>query len=197
MVYFLNEKGTNILIIFCATCAGTVKLALMLQRLGFSAVALHGQMSQPKRLGALNKFKSKARSILVCTDVAARGLDIPHVDIVVNYDVPGSSKDYIHRVGRTARAGRSGMAITVVTQYDVEQYQKIEKSIGKRLEDLKLNHENVMQLVDRVSEAARYAANRYKELDSKRGHKNEISDDDEQQNNRNKRRRITGVRKGK
>jgi ATP-dependent RNA helicase DDX47/RRP3 len=75
-------------------------------------------MSQPKRLGALHKFKenSGSSSILVATDVASRGLDIPQVDVVINFDIPTHSKDYIHRVGRTARAGRAGRAITFVTQ---------------------------------------------------------------------------------
>lgn len=67
-------------------------------------------------MGALNKYKGKDRSILIATDVASRGLDIPHVDIVINLDIPTHSKDYIHRVGRTARAGRSGRAITFVSQ---------------------------------------------------------------------------------
>ena len=103
-----------------------MKLGLVLRNLGFEAVCLHGQMPQPKRLGALMKFKSGNRNILLATDgnsnfdklilVASRGLDIPKVDVVVNYDVPQSSKDYIHRVGRTARAGRAGKSITLVTQ---------------------------------------------------------------------------------
>jgi ATP-dependent RNA helicase DDX47/RRP3 len=67
---------------------------------------------------------------LVCTDVASRGLDIKDVDLVINYDVPTNSKDYIHRVGRTARAGKSGISITVVTQYDVEIYQNVESNLG-------------------------------------------------------------------
>ena len=75
------------------------------------------------------------RNILVATDVASRGLDIPAVDLVVNYDVPTNSKDYVHRVGRTARAGRSGRAVTLVTQYDVELFQKIEQLIGKKMEE--------------------------------------------------------------
>ncbi|CAM9679917.1 unnamed protein product, partial [Chrysoparadoxa australica] len=80
-------------------------------------------MSQPKRLGALNKFKARERNILVATDVASRGLDIPGVDLVLNLDIPSHGKDYIHRVGRTARAGRAGRSVAFVTQYDVEVYQ--------------------------------------------------------------------------
>ena len=73
------------------------------------------------------------RSILIATDVASRGLDIPHVDVVLNYDIPTHSKDYIHRVGRTARAGRAGKSITIVSQYDIELYQRIEQLLGKKL----------------------------------------------------------------
>lgn len=87
------------------------------------------------------------------------GLDIPHVDIVINYDVPLTSKDYIHRVGRTARAGRAGLSVTFVTQYDVEVYQKIEESINKKLPAYEVNSNEVMQLVERVAEATRQAAN--------------------------------------
>lgn len=131
LTHVLNELSGSTSMIFTRTCDSTRKIALMLRNLGFGAVPIHGQMSQPKRLGALNKFKAGERSILVATDVAARGLDIPSVDVVLNYDVPANSKDYIHRVGRTARAGRSGRAVTLVTQYDVEQFQKIEHLTGE------------------------------------------------------------------
>lgn len=116
LVALLNELAGSTCMIFCSTCSNTLRVALMLRQLGFSAVPLHGQMSQNKRLGALSKFRAKNRSILISTDVASRGLDIPHVDVVVNLDIPTHSKDYVHRVGRTARAGRSGKAITFVTQ---------------------------------------------------------------------------------
>jgi ATP-dependent RNA helicase DDX47/RRP3 len=84
-------------------------------------------------------------------------LDIPHVDVVINFDIPTHSKDYIHRVGRTARAGRSGKAITFVTQYDVELYQRIEHLIGKKLPLFETVEEEVMVLNERVSEAQRTA----------------------------------------
>ena len=100
--------------------------------------------SQHKRLAALNKFKAGERSILVATDVASRGLDIPSVDLVMNYDVPNNAKDYVHRVGRTARAGRSGRAVTFVTQYDVWVYQRIEDLLGKKLPAFPAEEETVL-----------------------------------------------------
>jgi ATP-dependent RNA helicase DDX47/RRP3 len=75
------------------------------------------------------------RTILIATDVASRGLDIPSVDLVLNYELPANSKDYIHRVGRTARAGRAGRAITIVSQYDVELFQRIEFMLGHKLDE--------------------------------------------------------------
>ena len=91
--------------------------------------------------------------MLVATDVAARGLDIPDVALVLNYDVPTNSKDYVHRVGRTARAGRSGRSVTVVTQYDIELYQKIEANIGRKLEEFAAAREEVR--VCRVTDHAK------------------------------------------
>merc|ERR1712080_178763 len=146
LVHILNELAGNSFMIFSCTCSGTLKLSLMLRSLGFDAIPLNGQMSQNKRLVSLNKFKSKSRSILIATDVASRGLDIPHVDIVINFDIPTHSKDYIHRVGRTARAGKSGRSITFVTQYDVELHQRIEQLIGKKLPLYNTVEEEVMLL---------------------------------------------------
>ena len=92
-----------------------------------------------------------------------RGLDLPSVDIVINYDVPTSSKDYIHRVGRTARAGRSGKSITIVTQYDVELMQRVEAVIGKKMELWPTDEEEVALLRERVDEASRLAVNELKD----------------------------------
>jgi len=165
LVYLMNEKAGNTFIVFCSTCNSVLKVTLMLRHLGFPALPLHGQMGQAKRLGSLNKFKAKERSILVCTDVASRGLDIPHVDVVINYDVPAASKDYIHRVGRTARAGRNGVAITIVTQYDVELYQKVENLIGLRLDKYPVNNDEVLLLVESVDHAVKLSASEVKELE--------------------------------
>ncbi|KAJ3411572.1 ribosomal RNA processing protein [Chytridiales sp. JEL 0842] len=165
LTYLLNELAGQTAIVFTLTCNSAQKLALMLRNLGFEAVCLHGQLSQAKRLGALAKFKSGGRNILIATDVASRGLDIPGVDVVINYDVPQSSKDYIHRVGRTARAGRAGKSITLVTQYDIEWYQRIEHSLQKKLDEYPLGSDKsaVLVLQERVSEAARFAHMQMKE----------------------------------
>lgn len=180
LVHLLNELAGNSFMVFCSTCSNTQRTALLLRNLGFTAIPLHGQMGQAKRLGALTKFKSKNRSILIATDVASRGLDIPHVDCVVNFDIPTHSKDYIHRVGRTARAGRSGKAITFVTQYDVELYQRIEQLIGKKLPLYETVEEEVMSLVERVTEAQRFAKMELKEQeDKKKGGKRRKADDDD------------------
>jgi ATP-dependent RNA helicase DDX47/RRP3 len=95
--------------------------------------------------------------------IGSRGLDLPSVDIVINYDVPTSSKDYIHRVGRTARAGRSGKSITVVTQYDVELMQRVEAVIGKKMELWPTDEEEVTLLRERVDEASRLVVNELKD----------------------------------
>ncbi|KAF9926143.1 ribosomal RNA processing protein [Linnemannia zychae] len=169
LVYLLNELAGNSTIVFSRTCNDTQRITLLLRNLGFPAIPLHGQLSQEKRLGALNKFKSGNRNILIATDVASRGLDIPSVDIVLNYDLPNNSKDYIHRVGRTARAGRSGKSITFVTQYDVEVYQRIEQALGKKLEEFPTDKDAVMLLQERVSEAQRFAITELKEQHASRG----------------------------
>ncbi|XP_029446328.1 probable ATP-dependent RNA helicase DDX47 [Rhinatrema bivittatum] len=180
LVYILNELAGNSFMIFCSTCNNTQRVALVLRNLGFTAIPLHGQMSQNKRLGSLNKFKAKSRSILLATDVASRGLDIPHVDVVMNFDIPTHSKDYIHRVGRTARAGRSGKSITFVTQYDVELFQRIEHLIGKKLPEFPTQEEEVMMLNERVAEAQRFARVELREhVDKKKRSREEVAEDAE------------------
>ena len=186
LVHILNDKAGNSFIVFCSTCVGAERITRMLRNLGMSAVSLHGQMNQCKRLGALNKFRAKQRTILVATDVAARGLDIPHVDFVLNYDLPNHSKDYIHRVGRTARAGRSGCSVSFVTQYDVELYQRIEHLIEKKLPLYETVEEEVMLLHERVCEAQRIAKTEVADNDRKnkkrKAGKEDADDDDENEN---------------
>ncbi|CCD61679.1 RNA helicase [Caenorhabditis elegans] len=131
-----NPKSS--VMIFAQTCRECQALAYMFEGLGFRVGSLHSQIPQKQRLAALSAFRSKTLQVIICTDVASRGLDIPHVDLVVNHNVPQCPKTYIHRVGRSARAGRFGSALSFVTQYDVELLQAVEQVIGKKLDELKV-----------------------------------------------------------
>ncbi|KAI9686938.1 MAG: ribosomal RNA processing protein [Bathelium mastoideum] len=157
-------------IVFARTVMEVQRLAYLLRTLGFGAIPLHGQLSQSARLGALSKFRARARDILVATDVAARGLDIPSVDAVINFDLPPDSKTYVHRVGRTARAGKSGHAVSVVTQYDIEIWMRIENALGKKLgEKSGVERDEALELSDRVGEAQRIAIKELKDEQERRG----------------------------
>ena len=141
----------------------------MLRNLNFKAVNINGQLSQTQRLNALNRFKSGERNILIATDVASRGLDIPLVDLVMNFDVPSNSKDYVHRVGRTARAGKTGRALTIVTQYDVETFQKIEQLIDNKMEEYQVDGKAALILNESVVEAQRLAVMEMKNKEGSKG----------------------------
>jgi len=169
LVYLANSLAQNSMIIFTRTVNDAARISIILRTLGFPAVPLHGQLSQSQRLGALGKFKSGGRKVLVATDIASRGLDIPSVDVVINFDIPTHSKDYIHRVGRTARAGRAGKSITLVTQYDVELIQRIEHAIGKKMDLWPTDPEEIALLKERVNEAGRVAVSELKEQNMKKG----------------------------
>ncbi|CCH60152.1 hypothetical protein TBLA_0C03500 [Henningerozyma blattae CBS 6284] len=150
LIYLINEFVGKSIIIFTRTKANAERLSLLSNTLEFDAIALHGDLNQNQRTGALDLFKAGKKSILIATDVAARGLDIPSVDIVINYDIPVDSKSYIHRVGRTARAGRSGKSISLVSQYDLELILRIEDVLGKKLPKENVDRDIILSLRDSV-----------------------------------------------
>lgn len=126
---------------------------MMLKKLKFKAVPMHSLLTQPQRQKSLDRFRSQYVQILVATDVAARGLDIPMVELVVNYDIPASSEDYVHRIGRTARAGKAGKAISLVTQYDIDRFKAIEQVIDKTLEEYEANENSVLEYLEQSTRA--------------------------------------------
>lgn len=130
-----EEYPTSSVIVFVARCNTAELLLNMLNLLGMrKVVALHSDMKQVHRIDSLQLFKGKQVRALIATDVASRGLDIPTCDIVINYDLPAKVATYVHRVGRTARAGRSGLALSFVAQQDIEVVKAIEEKIEKALE---------------------------------------------------------------
>jgi superfamily II DNA/RNA helicase len=120
-------------IVFCNRKREVATLLRSLQRHKFNAVALHGDMDQPARMAALDKFKKGEADLLIASDVAARGLDIPDVSHVFNFDVPHHPDDYVHRIGRTGRAGKSGTAITIVSPADKKALDAIERLTGQSI----------------------------------------------------------------
>src|SRR5271154_4816620 len=128
-----DAKDLQNAIIFCNRKREVALLYKSLQKHGFSVGALHGDMDQSARTAALDQFRNGEIPLLVASDVAARGLDIPTVSHVFNFDVPHHADDYVHRIGRTGRAGRAGTAISIVSPLDTKSMAAIEKLIGQSI----------------------------------------------------------------
>ncbi|KAG8713449.1 putative RNA helicase [Ceratobasidium sp. 423] len=144
-------------IVFVSKPRTAAYLAKLLQTLGIRATALHSRLKQRERLNSLNLFRSRVVPVLISTDVGARGLDIADVALVVNWDFPSAPEEYTHRVGRTARAGRNGMAISFVTERDEEKIHRVEARIGTSLTELSLPEDKVLEGLNAVSTAKRIA----------------------------------------
>lgn len=124
--------------IFCRTKIETQEVADKLIRDGYSADSLHGDLSQAQRDSVMKKYRNKAIQILVATDVAARGIDVTNITHVIHYNLPDDIESYTHRSGRTARAGRSGMSISIITKKDMSKISQIERKIGKKMDYKKI-----------------------------------------------------------
>jgi ATP-dependent RNA helicase DDX49/DBP8 len=151
---FSSWSDAASVIIFVGSCKLCEEVSKLLIEFKIDCVALHSMMNQIKRAENLSKFKSRHCLVLVATDVASRGLDIPSVSLVINFDLPKVISDYIHRVGRTARAGRSGRSLSFVTPNDVELVHAVEKYVGHQMEQsLEVELDDVVKLLNPVSKA--------------------------------------------
>ncbi|KAG6038658.1 putative RNA helicase [Claviceps citrina] len=162
-VFLLTEANKDkTVIIFCNRTSTADYLHHLLRLLDHRVTSLHSKLPQRQRIDNLARFRASAARILVATDVAARGLDIPEVSLVINYDIPRDPDDYIHRVGRTARAGRKGEAATFVGQRDVELVLAIENRVGRQMdawgeEGVNLETRVIRDALKEVSEKKREA----------------------------------------
>ena len=138
LVEILRRENPSKFLVFTATREGTSELALRLRRHRFEVISLSSLLSQPNRERALNAFRKGECQALVATDVAARGLDITDIDLVVNFDVPMQAEDYVHRIGRTGRAERTGKAITLVSELDGRRVAEIERLLGEKVPRVEL-----------------------------------------------------------
>jgi ATP-dependent RNA helicase DeaD len=125
LVHLLKNREPGLAIVFCATRHESDLVSRNLMANGVNAMAIHGGMTQAKREISLDSLRDEKIDVLVATDVAARGLDIKNVTQIYNYDVPKTSIEYVHRIGRTARAGESGMAVTLLTQRDHDNFRRV------------------------------------------------------------------------
>ena len=155
LLQLLREHALRQSIVFVNSRLGASRLARLLERDGLRAQAMHGDKSQAERLATLDAFKRNDVEVLVATDVAARGLDIAELPGVVNYDVPFNAEDYVHRIGRTGRAGASGLALTLATERDARGLADIEKLIKRSIEVRTLQVEARPRRDDRAPRAAR------------------------------------------
>ena len=129
--HILNLKQLKSVIIFCSTKVAAKELNKELKKLNFNVDDIHSDLEQDQRKETLSKFKNRTLNILVATDILARGIDVEDIDLVINYDVPNSAEDYVHRVGRTARAQSKGVAITFIGEKDQGDFADIEEFLGK------------------------------------------------------------------
>ena len=134
----LDDKSPERCMVFCNTKKMVDEITDALQERGFWGDKIHGDLKQELRMGVLEKFNKGILHILVCTDVAARGLDIQNVDLVVNYDVPDKEEYYVHRIGRSGRAGKAGESITIVTRPDRIRFRNVEIYIQKKIERMEI-----------------------------------------------------------
>ena len=163
LVHLLKNEKKGLVMVFTNTRRNADYVVHNLQRNNVDAIAIHGGLAQNKRSRIMEQFHSSKALILVCTDVAARGLDIKNVSHVYNFDVPKTSTDYIHRIGRTARAGKDGIAITIVAQRDYDNFRNV-----LRDPELKIKQEAMPENVESI-------AVRFKERDGDRDNRGRLT----------------------
>jgi ATP-dependent RNA helicase DeaD len=135
LIELTDEFGFDRLLVFRHTQIGVDRLATTLKRRGKNVAALHGGLSQRERAGTLASFKAGRIQYLIATNLASRGLDITDLPYVVNYDIPEDADTYVHRVGRTGRAGKEGTAITFVGEWDLDAWEAIKAQVGAEIEE--------------------------------------------------------------
>lgn len=167
----IKESNDTTSVVFTGTCKTAQIIAKMLQTLHISAVLYHGNLPQKQRVKAFQQFKEGKFSVMVATNVASRGLDIPHVDTVYNYDLPTKFEEYVHRVGRTGRAARCGMAITILTTNDLPYYLKLEEFLGKKLQRKMIDENVIYSIGEEVEQARKLSNEAYKEYTKKKSQK--------------------------
>jgi ATP-dependent RNA helicase DeaD len=157
-IQLLKEEKSKLVMVFCGTRRNVDFVTNNLNNLGIKSKAIHGGMIQNKRSKVMNEFNGKGgTNVLVCTDVAARGLDIKGVSHVYNYDLPKTSEEYIHRIGRTARAGKEGIAINILCSRDYENFSNIQRDEKLKITEVKAPYISRVKII--VEERKKFSRN--------------------------------------
>src|SRR6266516_2111214 len=159
LCHFIKNRDQKQTIVFAATKQRTQRLAVELKQEGFKAITIHGDLSQKQRDIAMHRFKNGSENILVATDIAARGIDVPAVGHVINYDIPEDPLIYFHRIGRTARAGATGKAISLVSQVRIDNFGRILRQTEQPVH--KLNEEMGIEVPVVQQQQRRYYGSGY------------------------------------
>ena len=162
--HLLSEVESKRVIIFAASKLNVKELTRQLRRSGYKAAEMHSDLDQDARDKAIADFKAEKTDILVATDILARGIDIDDIAIVINYDVPRESEDYIHRIGRTARANNSGIAVTLINEQDQQRFGKIENFLGYEVKKNDIPNE--------LGEAPAYRPNAHRAYNNRQSNNN-------------------------
>jgi ATP-dependent RNA helicase RhlE len=153
LIKLIQENKWEQVLVFSRTKHGANRIAKKLETQGIKAAAIHGNKSQGARTKALAEFKSNDLNVLVATDIAARGIDIDRLPNVINFDLPHVPEDYVHRIGRTGRAGATGHAVSFVTDEDTKQLKDIQNLIGKHIDVLEVKGLSVSGIVQAALKA--------------------------------------------
>jgi ATP-dependent RNA helicase RhlE len=132
----VTGKDLPLVLIFASTKSGVKEIEIALKRKKFNVAAIHSDLEQELRTQVLNKFKNRDIQMLVATDIVSRGIDVDDISLVINYNVPGDAEDYVHRVGRTARAEKSGVALTFINGNEMGKFKRIEQFLGSTIRKL-------------------------------------------------------------
>lgn len=149
-------KNLKSIIIFSSTKSNVKSLEKELSQTSLTVGAIHSDLEQTQREAVMNDFRNRKIQVLVATDIVSRGIDVDGIDLVINYDVPGDAEDYIHRIGRTARAEATGIAITFVNNEDKHKFEKIEKFLDKKI--------NILQLPEGIPPISEYVPSKNKKV---------------------------------
>jgi len=163
---FLNDNPGSKVIVFVRTRVRAERVVKAMARVGIESFMLHGEMEQEERASILDKFRNNAFRVMIATDVSARGIDVPDVEFVVNYDLPQKTENYVHRVGRTGRGENRGVAVSFCSEEEREQLAEIESFLSKPIEELKVGRKAYRRTVEMMQKTDANPDNLFASLES-------------------------------